>query len=64
MQRRIRPSRIRCIQTAGKTPNPTLTPAGTFAEALHGLLNVTTDKIEKNARSASKRMWKLFTVDG
>jgi AcrR family transcriptional regulator len=37
--------------------------AGIYEEALHGLLKVNPDTIEKYARSASKTMWKLLTVD-
>jgi AcrR family transcriptional regulator len=37
--------------------------AGIYEEALHGLLTVSSDAIEKHARSASKTMWKLLTTD-
>jgi len=36
---------------------------GIFEEALHGLLTVNSDAIERHARSASKTMWKLLTTD-
>jgi AcrR family transcriptional regulator len=37
--------------------------AGTYEEALHGLLTVNSDAIDKHARSTSKTMWKLLTTD-
>jgi AcrR family transcriptional regulator len=37
--------------------------AGIYEEALHGLLTVSSDAIEKNARSAAKTMWKWLTTD-
>jgi AefR-like transcriptional repressor, C-terminal domain len=37
--------------------------AGIFEEALHGLLTLNFDAIERHARSASKTMWKLLTTD-
>jgi len=37
--------------------------ASIYEEALHGLLTVNSDAIEKHARSASKTMWKLLTTD-
>jgi AcrR family transcriptional regulator len=37
--------------------------AGIYEEALHGLLTVNSDAIEKHAGSASKTMWKLLTTD-
>lgn len=37
--------------------------AGIYEEALHGLLTVNSDTIEKHARLASKTMWKLLTTD-
>jgi hypothetical protein len=36
--------------------------AGIYEEALHRLLAVNADTIEKHARSASKTMWKLLTA--
>ncbi|WP_275066493.1 TetR/AcrR family transcriptional regulator [Acidisarcina polymorpha] len=36
---------------------------GIFEEALHGLLTVTEDVIDDRARSASRKMWKFFSVD-
>jgi TetR/AcrR family transcriptional repressor of mexJK operon len=36
---------------------------GIYEEALHGLLTVNSDAIDKHARSASKTMWKLLTTD-
>lgn len=35
--------------------------AGIYEEALHGLLNVDSDVIDKHARSSSRKMWKLLT---
>ena len=37
--------------------------AGIYEEALHGLLKVNSGTIERHARSASKTMWKLLTID-
>jgi AcrR family transcriptional regulator len=37
--------------------------AGIYEEALHGLLTVNADAIDKHARSAAKTMWKLLTSD-
>jgi AcrR family transcriptional regulator len=37
--------------------------AGIYEEALHGVLKVNADAVEKQARSASKTMWKLLTTD-
>jgi hypothetical protein len=37
--------------------------AGIFEEALHDLLIITAGTIEKHARSASNRMWKLLIAD-
>lgn len=37
--------------------------AGIYEEALHGLLNVDSDLIDKHARSSSKTMWKLIATD-
>ncbi len=37
--------------------------AGIYEEALHGLLNVDSDVIDKHARSSSKTMWKLLATD-
>jgi AcrR family transcriptional regulator len=37
--------------------------AGIYEEALHGLLNVDLDAIDRHARSSSKTMWKLLVTD-
>jgi hypothetical protein len=37
--------------------------AGIFEEALHGLLTVNSDVIDKHALASSKTMWKLFTTN-
>jgi hypothetical protein len=37
--------------------------AGIYEETLHGLLTVSSDALEKHARSASKTMWKWLTTD-
>ena len=37
--------------------------AGIYEEALHGLLTVSSDAIEKQAGSAAKTMWKWLTTD-
>src|SRR5580698_2892163 len=37
--------------------------AGIFEETLHGLLTVNSDAIERQARSASKAMWKFLVSD-
>ena len=37
--------------------------AGIYEEALHGLLTVSPDVIDKHARSSAKTMWKLLTAD-
>ena len=36
--------------------------AGIYEEALHGLLSVTSDVIDKHALASSKTMWKLLTT--
>lgn len=37
--------------------------AGIYEEALHGLMTITSDVIDKHARSSAKRMWNLLTDD-
>lgn len=37
--------------------------AGIYEEALHGLLTVTPDVIDKHARSSAKMMWNLLSAD-
>ena len=37
--------------------------AGVYEEALHGLLTVNSDVIDKHAHSASKTLWKLLSTD-
>jgi AcrR family transcriptional regulator len=37
--------------------------AGIYEEALHGLLTVNPEVIEKQARSSARTMWKLLTAD-
>lgn len=37
--------------------------AGIYEKALHGLMTVCPDAIQKHARAASKTMWKLLTAD-
>jgi AcrR family transcriptional regulator len=37
--------------------------AGIYEEALHGLLTVSPDLIDKHARSSARTMWKLLTAD-
>jgi hypothetical protein len=36
--------------------------AGIYEEALHDVLTANADAVEKQARSASKTMWKLLTT--
>jgi AcrR family transcriptional regulator len=36
---------------------------GLYEQALHGLVTVSADEIEKHARSASQTMWRLLTTD-
>jgi hypothetical protein len=37
--------------------------AGIYEEALHGLLTINPDVIDKHARLSAKTMWKLLTAD-
>jgi AcrR family transcriptional regulator len=37
--------------------------AGIYEQALHGILTVNPDVIDKHARSSAKTMWKLFTAN-
>jgi AcrR family transcriptional regulator len=37
--------------------------SGIYEEALHGLLTINSDVIDKHARSSAKRMWNLLTAD-